>query len=105
MADVLPLSSRSQQPFRMAATTAAAGLEEYFSRTLVIMPFLVTTVGESGTTVANKKAYFKLCFDSIFPLFRNILGAVISTEDQEIMKNARPFREVLLLNGTDFHDK
>lgn len=81
------------------APAAAAGLKEAFKRTLVVMPFLVTTVGESGTSLANKKIYFKLCFDSIFPLFPNILGAVISTKDQEILKNSRPFREVLLLNG------
>ena len=73
-------------------------LKSYFSRTLVIMPFLVTTTGESATTLANKRLYFKLCFDSIFPLFRNIVGAVISRVDQHILQSSRPFREVLLIN-------
>mgnify|MGYP003384959320 CR=1 FL=1 len=80
-------------------TSSAAGVEDSFARTLVVMPFLVTTVGESSTSLANKKIYFKLCFDSLFPLFRNIFGAVINAADQKILQNSRPFREVLLLNG------
>ena len=79
--------------------SAVNDLDRSFSRTLVVMPFLVTTSGESGTTVANKKIYFKLCFDSIYPVFKNILGAVINKQDQKILKSARPFRDVMLFNG------
>ena len=74
-------------------------VEDYFDRTLVIMPFLVTTTGESSTSLANKKLYFKLCFDSLYPLFRNILGAVINKDDQSILMKSRPFREVMLFEG------
>mmetsp|Transcript_26637 Transcript_26637/g.45030 ORF Transcript_26637/g.45030 Transcript_26637/m.45030 type:complete len:354 (-) Transcript_26637:523-1584(-) len=83
----------------LASGTSASALhhlEKAFSRTLVVMPFLVTTSGESGTTVANKKIYFKLCFDSVYPVFKNILGAVINKQDQKILKSARPFRDVML---------
>lgn len=85
----------------MASPSSLKELERAFSRTLVVMPFLVTTTGESGTTVANKKLYFKLCFDSIYPLFKNILGAVINKQDQKILKSARPFRDVMLFAGED----
>ena len=53
--------------------------------------------------MANKKLYFKLCFDSIYPIFKNIMGAVISAKDRDILKTSRPFRDVLLFNGILLH--
>lgn len=73
------------------------GSRRSFDRTLVVMPFLLTTVGESSTTLANKHHYYRLCFDSIFPIFKNIIGAVLNRQDQTILQESRPFRQVLLL--------
>eukprot|EP00602_Paraphysomonas_sp_CaronLab_P012540 CAMPEP_0185038474 /NCGR_PEP_ID=MMETSP1103-20130426/34182_1 /TAXON_ID=36769 /ORGANISM="Paraphysomonas bandaiensis, Strain Caron Lab Isolate" /LENGTH=368 /DNA_ID=CAMNT_0027576917 /DNA_START=527 /DNA_END=1633 /DNA_ORIENTATION=+ len=70
-------------------------LQELADRTLVVIPFLLSSKGESGTMKTYRKKNLKLCFWSIFPLFRNIIGAVVNDRDREQALRILPFSRVI----------
>ena len=69
--------------------------------TIVLMPFLGTSMGAGHSNLNNRYQYLKVCFWSLYAIFPYISAGVISEEDKKwaLEESGLPWYDVILVKG------